>query len=260
MQSGRGIRSSVGTVGLQSKATKMQAGIIEKPASSVTPEGLCYPSRRRSKSPGSKSSSDGEDAVTAAKSTGGVVQPRKSVAWFSYVTDDQIRDSVQKNSTYHDVLIDLGFVPQPQSFNKDLVRFKTSIKKNLQCRLTAMQVSYSHLQNREYNQVFKKRKRMDDPELGSAAAKCGKDIHSRVLRQLVEDDGRPYICEWCHCTHYTWDWRNTTWLWLGRPFSLEVHHIQGRQIERPHDASNLSLLCPQCHATTENFNGRCKAK
>ena len=66
------------------------------------------------------------------------------------------------------------------------------------------------------------------------------------------------MCEWCHCTHYTWDKHRRTWTWLGRPFTLEVHHIQGRQIERPHDAGNLNVLCPQCHATTENYSGRSK--
>lgn len=42
--------------------------------------------------------------------------------------------------------------------------------------------------------------------------------------------------------------------WMDYPIALEVHHVDG---DRTHnDRSNLQLLCPNCHAMTDNWRGR----
>lgn len=42
--------------------------------------------------------------------------------------------------------------------------------------------------------------------------------------------------------------------WRGRPLSMALHHVNGD----PHDnrLENLRVLCPNCHAQTDNFSGR----
>jgi len=40
----------------------------------------------------------------------------------------------------------------------------------------------------------------------------------------------------------------------GEPISLCLHHINGSG--RDNRLENLTLLCPNCHAQTENFAGR----
>ena len=46
--------------------------------------------------------------------------------------------------------------------------------------------------------------------------------------------------------------RRTTW--MGSTIPLEVHHIDG---DRTHnDIENLRLLCPNCHALTDNWRNR----
>lgn len=51
---------------------------------------------------------------------------------------------------------------------------------------------------------------------------------------------RGHQCECC---------KNTEW--NGLPIPLEIHHIDG--INNNHDLDNLQLLCPNCHALTDNW-------
>ena len=42
--------------------------------------------------------------------------------------------------------------------------------------------------------------------------------------------------------------------WLDKDIPLEVHHIDGDRLNN--ELSNLQLLCPNCHALTDNYRGR----
>lgn len=42
--------------------------------------------------------------------------------------------------------------------------------------------------------------------------------------------------------------------WKGKPIPLEVHHIDGDELNS--DLSNLQILCPNCHALTDNYKGK----
>ena len=42
--------------------------------------------------------------------------------------------------------------------------------------------------------------------------------------------------------------------WLGKPIPLEIHHINGNNADNR--ITNLQLLCPNCHAFTNNYRGR----
>lgn len=42
--------------------------------------------------------------------------------------------------------------------------------------------------------------------------------------------------------------------WRGQPIALEVHHIDGQDLNS--DLNNLQLLCPNCHSLTDNYKGR----
>lgn len=44
--------------------------------------------------------------------------------------------------------------------------------------------------------------------------------------------------------------------WLNKPIPLELHHING--IPSDNRFSNLQILCPNCHALTDNYRGKNK--
>lgn len=42
--------------------------------------------------------------------------------------------------------------------------------------------------------------------------------------------------------------------WQGKQIPLEVHHIDGDELNS--DLNNLQILCPNCHALTDNYKGK----
>jgi len=72
----------------------------------------------------------------------------------------------------------------------------------------------------------------------------GSMIKSHLLKlKLIEDDLKESRCENCRSTE-----------WLGKPIPLELHHINGDRFDNRFE--NLQLLCPNCHALTDNYSGK----
>ena len=66
----------------------------------------------------------------------------------------------------------------------------------------------------------------------------------RALKEyLLHANG--HMCEVCKYTE-----------WNDRPISLEMHHIDGNC--KNNDFSNLILICPNCHAQTNNYKSKNK--
>jgi 5-methylcytosine-specific restriction endonuclease McrA len=62
-----------------------------------------------------------------------------------------------------------------------------------------------------------------------------------VKIHLIKERG--HRCECCNLSE-----------WLTEPIMIELHHIDGNRTNN--DPSNLQLLCPNCHATTDNWRNR----
>jgi len=67
----------------------------------------------------------------------------------------------------------------------------------------------------------------------------------RLKRRLVASGLKAQRCECCDLT-----------TWLGRPVPLELHHRDGDRTNNTLD--NLELVCPNCHALTDNYRGKNK--
>lgn len=66
--------------------------------------------------------------------------------------------------------------------------------------------------------------------------------HSVKLR-LLKEGIKECKCENCGRTE-----------WEGGPIPLELHHING--IHTDNRLDNLQILCPNCHALTDNYSGK----
>lgn len=75
----------------------------------------------------------------------------------------------------------------------------------------------------------------------------GSTINSHKLKlKIIEDNIKEQKCEACNRIK----WQNDS-------IPLQLHHINGDRFDNR--LSNLQILCPNCHALTDNFSGR-KAK
>jgi hypothetical protein len=64
----------------------------------------------------------------------------------------------------------------------------------------------------------------------------------RLKARLLSQGVKKHQCERCGSTE-----------WLGSPIPLELHHKDG---DRTNNAlHNIELLCPNCHALTDNYRG-----
>lgn len=68
-----------------------------------------------------------------------------------------------------------------------------------------------------------------------------------LKKKILRDELKPHRCEICG---------NTTW--NGVPIPLELHHIDGNHYNNSWD--NLQILCPNCHALTNNNSGAANKK
>lgn len=75
--------------------------------------------------------------------------------------------------------------------------------------------------------------------LDTTTLKQGKAIKKRLIDHKIKE----HKCERCGLTH----WENET-------IPLELHHINGNRYDNR--IENLQLLCPNCHAQTDNYRGK----
>jgi hypothetical protein len=72
----------------------------------------------------------------------------------------------------------------------------------------------------------------------------GKPYQSHKLKlRLIEEGYKQAICESCDLD-----------AWINVSIPLELHHVDGNPNNNSLD--NLQLLCPNCHALTENYRAK----
>ena len=69
----------------------------------------------------------------------------------------------------------------------------------------------------------------------------GGSVRPRQMKRILIED-RGHQCEVCEGEH-----------WMDELIPLEVHHIDGNPRHSPPE--NMQLICPNCHAQTDTYNG-----
>lgn len=64
-----------------------------------------------------------------------------------------------------------------------------------------------------------------------------------LRKRILNEELKECKCEICNNTH-----------WLDQPIALELHHING--IKDDNRIENLQIVCPNCHAFTDNYRGK----
>ena len=123
---------------------------------------------------------------------------------------------------------------------------KAEIAKRLKCKLDTLN-KYLEKMGIEYKGNQGKKGLKESPnkktfkELSQSST-----VTSHKLRLRLLDEGLKYHkCECCGNTE-----------WMGHPIPLELHHKDGNHFNN--ELSNLELLCPNCHAQTDNYS--CKKR
>lgn len=69
----------------------------------------------------------------------------------------------------------------------------------------------------------------------------------RLKNRLLKEGIKKNVCEKCRRTK-----------WFKEQIPLELHHADGCRTNN--ELNNLQLLCPNCHALTDNYRGKNKKK
>lgn len=71
------------------------------------------------------------------------------------------------------------------------------------------------------------------------------DVSNQTVRKyLLQYNLLEYRCSQCGCDGN----------WQGKVLTLQLHHKDGDR--RNNELSNLTFLCPNCHAITDNYGGK----
>lgn len=69
----------------------------------------------------------------------------------------------------------------------------------------------------------------------------------RLKKRLIDENMFEHKCYRCNQS-----------TWLDNPIPIELHHVNGNSNDN--SLSNLELLCPNCHALTDNYRAKNKSR
>lgn len=103
-------------------------------------------------------------------------------------------------------------------------------------------IDTSHFRGKGWNVGLKFVPNCKKP-LKEVLKKDSKFASYHLKRRLIREEIKEHICE--HCKLKTW---------MDQLIPLELHHING--VKDDNRIENIELLCPNCHALTDNYRGK----
>ena len=138
-------------------------------------------------------------------------------------SEEEVRQFVKDSTSYAGLARKIGY---------DDASKNGSAYRAVHQMITALNLDTSHFKGQGWNK----------DNFDYSRFKYGKKIKTaNALNAIVSLRG--YKCENCSLEE-----------WQGEKIPLEIHHIDGDELNS--DLSNLQILCPNCHALTDNYKGK----
>lgn len=157
--------------------------------------------------------------------------------------DTKEKEKSQKEKEFHELVINI--VKESNNLNqvcrKMNLRSTNENYQRINKIINLYSVDISHFTN-EPKRLPKHQYTLD--EIFCFNTTASKNLIKKSLKTL-----RPHKCEKCQRTE--WEFQNQL-----VKIPLQVHHINGDRTDNR--LSNLQLLCPNCHALTDNYCGKNK--
>lgn len=114
--------------------------------------------------------------------------------------------------------------------------------KTLRKKLDLFGIDYSHFTGQGWNVGLKFKPRISK-SLDLILTENSTYQSCKLLKRLIIEGKKEKKCECCGSIK-----------WNGREIPLELHHINGNRTDNR--LENLQVLCPNCHALTDNYRGK----
>ena len=143
---------------------------------------------------------------------------------------DDLRNAVKNSLSIRQVLESLGIVPAGGNYQ--------TVKR----RLVKYNIDTSHFHGQSWNKgkITGPRKHIKSYLIKNSTMQSFK-----LKKRLLSDKVFEHKCYNCDKIS-----------WLNQIIPLELHHMDGDNSNNA--LSNLTLLCPNCHALTDNYRGKNK--
>lgn len=151
-------------------------------------------------------------------------------------SETQLIDAVKTSVSYAEVLRKLNLKVGGANY-EDIKR-----------HISELDLDISHFTGKAWNQGLRYRivnppKPLSEILIKGSTYKSTSKLKDRLIKAQLKEAK----CECCNETK-----------WLDQPIPLELHHIDGDHSNLT--LENLQLLCPNCHALTDNYRGKNIAK
>lgn len=151
-------------------------------------------------------------------------------------TKELLQEHISKSNSYRQLILSFGLkYPSGGSQN----RFKTLIKE--------YGININHFRGQGWNKGgIGRNKHTKESFTKKVLCVNGLGFSTWKIKQRLFEYGlKEKKCEHCNAIE-----------WMNQDIPLELHHINGNK--QDNRIENLQILCPNCHALTDNYRGKNK--